>query len=112
VENKCSHIWEHLVVLRIFLRAMYAYNRFKDFYNRPIILSPEQLQDPAQVLQEFCSAFHLYEMRRVLAELMEVAITTSNETYHEPRDRKDIVFVCGKIEELIEAVYILNSHEK
>lgn len=92
------------------LRKMYHFQRFKDFYNQPILLSPEQQQDPAQVLQEFCSAFHLHEMRRVLAELMEVAITTSNEAYSEPRQRKDIVFVCGKIEELIEAAYIL--HEK
>lgn len=86
---------------------MSIFERNKEFYNYPIRLNEEQKKVPLQVITDFFIDFHLYESREHLATLLECALITSNGQFAEPAQRNAIFTFAEKLEELIEAVYIL-----
>ncbi len=86
---------------------MNVFEQNKDFYNNPIRLSPDQLQDPLKVLREFFIDFHLYESRALLADWLQTALTTPNSQFAEAAERNAIAVFAEKLEELLEAVSII-----
>lgn len=91
---------------------MSRYNRNKGFYGRPYILNEEERKAPLQVMDDFFTDIHLHESREYLAEWLECALTTDNSQFSEANQRSAIVNFAEKLEELIEAAYILIQKKK
>ena len=62
---------------------------------------------PAKVLSDFFDDFSLPEVKNILWQLVQVAITTDNEFYQEPEARADLLHQYSRLGELIEAVSTL-----
>jgi len=91
---------------------MTIYNRHTEFYSQPIRLTDKQMKEPVKVLSDFFADFHLYESRENLATWLECALTTHNPQFAEAAQRNTLVSFAGRLEELIEAAYILSKKKK
>lgn len=86
---------------------MNLFEQNKDFYNQPIRLTAEQIDNPVIVLEDFFSNFHLYESRELLADWLRAVLTTPNAQFAEASERSGIVVFAEKLEELLEAVSVM-----
>jgi hypothetical protein len=86
---------------------MNIYEQNQEFYNSLIRLTEEQQKEPLEVISDFFTDFHLWESRNNLATLLEVAFTKSNLQFGGAGQRNEIATFAEKLEELIEAAYIL-----
>lgn len=66
----------------------------------------------AQVISDFFDDFNLSDIRQVLWQLVEVATTTDNDLFQEPEARADLFHQYSRLEELIEAAYMINEGNK
>lgn len=89
---------------------MQAYKRKKS-YNKPLRLSRKQRKHPARVIRDFYTWYHLGDVRHLLQEWLEVAITTENAQFETARDRSTLLFFCRNIELMAEAAYLLVKEE-
>ena len=88
---------------------MSIFERYQEFYSRPIRLSNEQRKEPLKVIDDFFVDFRLYESREYLAAWLECALTTSNLQFAGARQRNATYTFAERLEELIEAAYLLQS---
>lgn len=89
---------------------MLAYKRTK-FYNKPVRLSKKQRKHPAVVIRDFYTWYHLDDLRHLLWEWMEVAVTTDCEQFESARDRSNLLFFYRNLELMAEAAYMLVREE-
>ena len=85
------------------------YLQHKNFYNLPIRLEKEQQAKPYEVIKSFCGAYNLHEIRQHLWDLLEISVTTENYVFDEASARNNIFLFYRQLEELIEAIYIINA---
>ncbi len=85
------------------------YAQHKDFYNQPIRLDNQQLEEPFDVIQSFCGAYQLHEIRQHLWDFLETAVITENFAFDEADKRNSIFLFYQQLEEALEALYIINS---
>ena len=88
---------------------MNIYYQNPDFYNHPVRLTKEQKKDPLMVIKDFFVDFELVDSRAHIAAWLECALTKANSQFAEPHQRSMIWTFAERLEELIEAVHILNS---
>jgi len=88
------------------------YLRHKDFYNQPIRLDKEQQAKPDEVIQSFCGAYQLHEIRQHLWDFLEIAVTTDNYVFDDPGERNNIFLFYHQLEEAIEALYVMHAKKK
>lgn len=88
---------------------MSYYERHKDFFDRPFRLSQKQQKNPVETFDEFFEDFPLWLCREDLEKWLNVALTSENDEYVRARGRSSVVFFREKLEELIEAAYILKA---
>jgi hypothetical protein len=86
---------------------MSIYRENSDFFDRPHLLTREQQTKPLDFIREFFDHVRLYEIRETMSELLEIALTTSNSEFSEPRQRSNAICFCHLIQQLVEASYIL-----
>lgn len=84
---------------------MHPFDLHPEFYNKPILLTEEELANPMIVLHQFFEDYHLIEVRKHLHSLLEVAITSSNDLYNEANERNAAVCFCERIVKLVEAAW-------
>ena len=89
---------------------MYRFMDHPDFYNRPICLI--QNAEPLTVVSRFFADFSLSELRNILWNWFEAAITSDNDLYSDPEDRATLLYRYRRLEELIEAAFVLNQLDK
>ena len=89
---------------------MYRFTDHPKFYNKPIILIEDDA-DPLIVINRFFSDFTLSEIRSILWNWFETAITSENDYYNEAEDRATLLYQYRRIEELIEAAFIISNHQ-
>ncbi len=87
--------------------SMHPFDLHPEFYNKPILLTEEELANPMIVVQQFFDDYHLIEVRKHLHSLLEVALTSKNYLYDEASEMDAVVCFCERIEKLTEAVYEL-----
>lgn len=85
---------------------MQAYKRTK-FYNKPLRLSKKQKKHPDRVIRDFYTWYHLDDMRHLLQEWMEAAITSENAQFESARDRSTLYSFYQNIEKMAEAAYLM-----
>jgi len=81
-----------------------------DFYNKPVRLAQDK--PVAQVISDFFDDFHLSDIRQVLWQLVVVATTTDNDKFQEPEARADLLHHYSRLEELVEAAYLINEAQQ
>jgi hypothetical protein len=86
-----------------------AHNNHPQWYNQPLRLSKEQKHDPFSVIEEFFQCYHLNETRQTLWEWLTEVVSSSQSNSTGVHVRSDHMFFYEKIEELIEAAFILKN---
>lgn len=77
-----------------------------ELYNKPIRLDEKKVI-PIKIIKKFFQDFTLSEIRQILWDWFEVAITSENDQYAESEERANLLYRYHRIEELVEAAFIL-----
>lgn len=83
-------------------------NQHPQWCNEPLRLNAEEREDPARVFQEFFKCFHLQEVRQVLWEWMVETVVSDRCGGHDSQERSSAIFFYEKMEELVEAAFLMN----
>lgn len=75
-------------------------------------MTKEQKKDPLQAISDIFNAFTLVSGREHIADLLRCALTTENDEFSEPNQRDNIISFTERLEELLEAAYLLHSKNK
>lgn len=75
------------------------------FNNTPVRLSNKEAKLAGNFIQTFFGAYHLHEIRRSLAALTEIALTTNNTHFDTAKERDSILWFYYELEIFIEAVW-------
>lgn len=86
-----------------------AHNNHPQWYNQPLRLNKDQKRDPLLVMEEFFQCYHLNETRQTLWEWLTEVVSSSQSNFNGIDDRNDDMFFYEKIEELIEAAFVLKK---
>jgi hypothetical protein len=86
---------------------MSHYINHSKFYDQPILLSRDEIEDPYRVLDRFFGDYRLSEVRHILSEIKETCLTTDNTCYSEPAERANLITFCNRIERVLEAVQLI-----
>lgn len=66
-------------------------------------------RNPLAVIAEFCDNYHLSEAQDILWEWLVTALGKSPSLYDTGKERSNLFFFYENIEEILQAVYALNS---
>jgi hypothetical protein len=91
---------------------MSIYDQNKAFFSQPYRLTAEQMQNPVSVFENFFDTLHLHQVREELSNLIFVALTCENETYDQPMEREDLLYLRDQLEEVLEAAWLVWRREK
>ena len=86
-----------------------TYNKHPQWYNEPLRLTKEQNHDPFLVLTEFFECYQLNEIREILWQWTSSIISSPGVISIEPLERSNHLYFYEKIEEFIEAGFILKK---
>jgi hypothetical protein len=86
---------------------MTIHRQSKDYFKKSYCITEELQQAAVQVLSDFFDYMHLQNARQALADMLEVALITSSEKFDQPVQRANAIYFCKKLEELVEAAYVL-----
>jgi hypothetical protein len=86
-----------------------TFNKHPQWYNEPLRLTKEQKQDPLLILDEFFQCYHLNETRQILWEWFTEAVSSTRSISIEGSDRNNHVYFYEKVEEVIEAAYVIRK---
>lgn len=89
-----------------------SHNKHPQWYNEPLRLNKEQRIDPLQVLDEFFQCYHLNETRQICWEWLGEVVSSPRSISSKSLDRCNHMFFYEKIEELIEAAYIITKRAR
>jgi hypothetical protein len=73
-----------------------TYNKHPQWYNQPLRLSKEQMQNPMLILDDFFQCYHLNETRQILWEWLTEVISNSRSISIEGLDRSNHVYFYEK----------------
>lgn len=74
-----------------------------EWLEKPFHLSPEEIRNPLQVLEEFCWQYSPTEVRMKLKDWYAASLSD------EVADAKSIFTIYENVEKLIEAVYLIQQ---
>jgi hypothetical protein len=86
-----------------------SFNKHPQWYNQPLRLTKEQMQNPMLILHDFFQCYHLNETRQILWEWFTEVVSSSRSISIEGADRNDHVFFYEKVEEIIEAAFVIKK---
>lgn len=73
-------------------------------------LSEVQQLNPMSILIDFFSAYHLKDVRDSFKAWLRAGLTSDNGYYDEAKDRSNLILFHEKLEELVEASYLLKEN--
>ncbi|RXK60327.1 hypothetical protein ESA94_07545 [Lacibacter luteus] len=79
------------------------------FNNTPVRLSKKGAKHADSFIRKFFGAYHLHEIRRSLAALTEIALTTNNTHFDDAKERDCILWFYYELEIFIEAAWFQNK---
>jgi hypothetical protein len=82
-----------------------------EFYNLPVLLSEEQREKPAIVLDDFFADYNLSEVREILNDSAEVCLTSDIHPYEAGEKRADFMHFQQKLERLLEAAFLIAKQQ-
>jgi hypothetical protein len=84
---------------------MLHYLQNNELFNKPILLAKDAIS--LEVIASVFSDYSLQELRIMIWQLLQVALVTDNDNFREQFDRDCVWHQCGRLEELIEAAYLI-----
>ncbi|HEV8286846.1 MAG TPA: hypothetical protein VGQ09_21200 [Chitinophagaceae bacterium] len=75
-------------------------------------LTDQQKKTPKKIIEGFFSDIDLDEARNIIADCLEVALTTENDCFDTAKERYWVFYFSKRLEELIEAAYLINQQGK
>ncbi len=100
-------ILQRYVIVQAKPLAMHNFELHPEFYNKPILLSEDEQQNPLSVIREFFGDVKLVEARKHLYNLLEVALTKSDTIYDEAWERDAVSYFVKQLEKVMEAALLL-----
>ncbi|OQP48052.1 hypothetical protein A4H97_29915 [Niastella yeongjuensis] len=88
-----------------------TYNKHPHWYNEPLRLTEEQLNDPLLIFTEFFQTYHLNETREVLWQWLSAIISSPGSISSEPLERSNHMCFYEGLEEVIEAAFVLKAKQ-
>ncbi|WP_127131293.1 hypothetical protein [Pseudoflavitalea rhizosphaerae] len=82
-------------------------NKRTKFFNKPVRLTREQKKNPSAVILEFFTTYHLDDIRHLLWQWIEAAMTSDGDQFESPSDRSDLLFFYRNLELMSEAAYMI-----
>lgn len=89
--------------------TMQNFELHPEFYNKPVLLTEEEIKSPIAVIRQFFGDVPLIEVRIHLYNLLEVALTRSNTIYDEARERDAVLCFIKQLEKVIEIAWVIND---
>lgn len=86
---------------------MSHFQQHREFYNRAIMLTPEEQQDPLPVLDNFFTDYKLSEIREMNQNVDTLCLTTDDPPFDDATTRDSIMAYRRSEERLLEAAYLL-----
>ncbi len=90
---------------------MSIYHRHSEFYNGPVRLTMQQMEDPTEVIHHFTNDIPLSEVRKYLWELVEVAITSESHLFENNFKRNGLMNFYRELETVMEAIYLQHQEK-
>lgn len=87
-------------------------NTHPTWENQPMRLTEDEKQNLFGVVEEFYSWFHLQDMREILWQWLEAALSSDSIHYANGGARSNLFFVYEKLELLIEATYEMHRRRQ
>ena len=78
-----------------------------DFFNKPVLLSEAERDDPLKVLRQFFADYRLSELRQILQDMQGICMTTDQPPFSDPQRRADYLLYERNLVGLLEAAFIL-----
>lgn len=85
-------------------------NHHPQWHNQPLRLTEKERQNPLLVVEEFFECFHLNDIRELLWNWVVEIVSSSNSISSDPLERSNHIYFYEKLEELIEACYIIKNN--
>ena len=76
---------------------------------KPFRLSSEEIKNPQEVISRFLEAYDLPDCRGLLWEIQATAFNGNAAEGLDGTQVGEMIFFCRQLEEVIEAVYVLNN---
>ena len=86
-------------------------NNHPEWYNTPLRLNDQERSDPVLVLGEFFQSYHLNDVREVLWGWTVAVVSSPGSISIDPLERSNHFFFYEKIEQLIEACWMIHSQK-
>jgi len=90
---------------------MHCIEQNKDFFDRPVCLSPIEREYPLRVLKNYFDQFDLSEVRIQLYQLYNNAINSKGD-FDDAKERKNISWFVQVTEEALEAALLVAQKYK
>lgn len=90
------------------IAVMKTHNQHPVWYNEPMRLNEDQLNDPELTFDDFFQYYHLNEVREILWKWVTEVVSSPRSISINPHDRNDHLFFYEKIEQLVEAAWVMN----
>ncbi|OQP67808.1 hypothetical protein [Niastella populi] len=84
-----------------------THNKHPQWYSQPLRLNKEQRHEPLMVLDEFFQCYHLNETRQIFWDWLTEVVSSPRSISIDPHERSNHMYFYEKMEELIEAAYII-----
>jgi hypothetical protein len=84
----------------------------EEFYNQPVGLTAEQILHPFKVLEDFFVDHDLSELRAFFEEVGETCLTSDEPPFSRAGKRADLLYYHRKLENLLEAAYVIAQLKK
>jgi hypothetical protein len=88
-----------------------TYNKHPHWNNQPLRLTEEQLENPILTFEDFFQSYHLNETREVLWQWLLAVISSDGSISNEPLERSNHFYFYEKLEEVIEAAFIIKTNQ-
>lgn len=89
-----------------------AHNKHPQWYNQPLRLNKEQRTNPLLVLDDFFQCYHLNETRQIFWDWLTEVVCSPRSISTDPHERSNHMYFYEKMEELIEASYIITKRTR
>jgi hypothetical protein len=87
---------------------MKTHNLYPQYYNAPLRLTPTQLEDLKEVLDDFFECYHLDEVREIMWQWTVEVVSNPRSMANDHHERNNYMFFYEKLEALVEAAWIMN----
>jgi hypothetical protein len=79
-------------------------------FDKPMLLAKKAI--PTEVIADVFADYSLLDQRVMLWKLIHAVLTSENEEFSEPRDRDGLLYQCKRLEELLEAAWMISEDDK